>query len=285
MYEIPVFSAVLWMLPLSGKRGTAWQFNGTHNPHSTSRWHADACCHPKAGGHLILSLVIAYCIVEEEKIYNNDGGDGGGGQGISEEEDAATADFTMDEPPTMRDPLYLSPEEDDMYVNIENGKQRSGFAVDFSDPDGWESWKNAVVAKEGWTWYADNKDGDKFGFIADGIDGGQHIAVSLSGGEHGRVEVSYVVSYENFGMALAWLDGSIGNVHGLCEGKIPKHQTLNAIWDHRASVPKVELLDQRLEAGVNKTLHVCLTPRDGDDDAKKRKGTKNKFKLLGVRVF
>ena len=42
MYEIPVFSAVIWMLPLAGKKGTDWQFNATVNPYSTSAWHADA---------------------------------------------------------------------------------------------------------------------------------------------------------------------------------------------------------------------------------------------------
>lgn len=36
IYEIPVFSASIWILPLSSKQGTAWQFNGT-NPYATSR--------------------------------------------------------------------------------------------------------------------------------------------------------------------------------------------------------------------------------------------------------
>ena len=47
MYEIPVFSAVIWMLPLAGKRGIDWQFNRTANPYNTADWHADRCCHPK----------------------------------------------------------------------------------------------------------------------------------------------------------------------------------------------------------------------------------------------
>jgi len=41
MYEIPVFSAVMWMLPLAGKKGMEWQFNRTINPYSTSAWHTD----------------------------------------------------------------------------------------------------------------------------------------------------------------------------------------------------------------------------------------------------
>ena len=59
----------------------------------TADWHADACCHSKAAeGHLILSLVLAHCFIEEEKImlsYN--------------EKDTASGerDFTMDSSPTM----------------------------------------------------------------------------------------------------------------------------------------------------------------------------------------
>jgi len=271
MYEVPVFSAVIWMLPLSGKKGTMWQFNRT-NPYSTALWHADACCHPKPGGHLILSLVVAHCIAEEERMM------------LSGPDDAAEAehDLTTDDPPTMRDPIYLSPEEDTMYVK--NDGTYSGF--DFSDPDGEQSWKGAVVAEEGWTWYADNKDKDKFGFIADDISGGQHMAVSLSGGEHGRVEVAYVVSYENFGVAMAWLDESIENIQGFCNkeegGSTPTHQQLTAIWERQASVPKVELLGQKIEKGEKKILHLCLAPHGYNE---KQKGTKNKFKLLGVRVL
>ena len=36
--------------------------------------------------------------------------------------------------------------------------------------------------KQGWTWFADNKDNDKYGFIANNITGGQHIAFSITGG-------------------------------------------------------------------------------------------------------
>ena len=45
---------------------------------------------------------------------------------------------------------------------------------------------------EGWTWFADNKDNDKYGFIANNITGGQHIAFSITGGDHGLLEVSVV---------------------------------------------------------------------------------------------
>jgi len=275
-YEIPVFSSVIWMLPLAGKKGIDWQFNGTVNAYSTSAWHADACCHPKPSGHLILSLVLAYCIMEEERVmlsYNElDTADG-------------ERDFTMDATPTMREPLYLSPQEDDLYVR--NNLTYSGF--DFTDPSkGEKSWENIIVARDGWTWYADNKDKDKYGYIADGISGGQHIAISLSGGHYGKVELSYVVSYENFGVALVWVDESIDNVHkeGFCSEeadnvKTGMPQRLVAIWDAKASVPKVELLGKGLNEGeTNKTLHICLTPR-----SQNRKGTENKFKLLGVRVY
>ncbi|KAL7544982.1 hypothetical protein ACHAWF_008356 [Thalassiosira exigua] len=270
IYEIPVFSAVIWMLPLSMKKGRDWQFNRTENPYSTSAWHADACCHPPAQGHLILTLVIAYCMVEEEKImmsYN--------------EFDTAEGehDFTMDTVPILRTPLYLSPEEDDMYV-----WSKTEAVADFSDPNGEKDWKNIVAANEGWSWYADNKYLDKFGLIAGGDDGGQHLALKLSGKQHGRVDVTYVISYENFGVALVWLDESTENVHkqtfcnGKTEGKMP--QQLNAIWGAQASLPTNALLTERLKDGEEKVLHICLMPR-----SKNQKGTKNKFKLLSITVY
>ena len=274
MYEIPVFSAVIWMLPLAGKRGLYWQFNRTANPYNTAAWHADACCHPKPSGHLVLSLVLAHCILEEEKIMLS----------YSDQDTAyGQRDFTIDNPPSMREPLYLSPDEDNMFV-MNNSTSAGGF--DFTDPDGEKSWKKSIVSNTGWSWYADNKDKDKFGYIADGVEGGQHIAIALSGGEYGKVEISFVVSYENFGIANSWVDESAENVHegGLCNGQEkkadPNPQQLSAIWDQPVSVPKVEVLDNKLKAGENKTLHICLTPRD-----EKQKGTENKFKLLGVRVY
>lgn len=50
LYEIPVFSASIWMLPLASKLGIEKQFPkqfDTTNPYSTHDWHADACCHRK----------------------------------------------------------------------------------------------------------------------------------------------------------------------------------------------------------------------------------------------
>jgi hypothetical protein len=50
LYEIPVFSASIWMLPLASKLGMEKQFPkqfGLTNPYSTLDWHADACCHRK----------------------------------------------------------------------------------------------------------------------------------------------------------------------------------------------------------------------------------------------
>ena len=277
MYEVPVFSAVIWMLPLAGKKGIDWQFNTTlGNPYTTSVWHADACCHPKPPGHLILSLVLAYCIMEEEKVLLS----------YSELDKAeGEHDFTTDVTPVLREPLYLSPQEDELYVK--NSLRYGGF--DFTDSSkGEDSWKSAIKANNGWTWYADNKDKDKYGYIADGVSGGQHIAISLTGAKHGKVEISYVISYENFGVALVWLDGSADNTHTdtLCKKeanlnpKAGEPQPLVAKWDYKASVPKLELLKASLNEGEVKTLHVCLTPRSND-----QKGTENRFKLLGARVY
>ena len=108
-------------------------------------------CHPKPPGHKILSLVLAYCFLEEEKammsLSNTDKADG-------------ERDFTalLDAPPILRDPIYLSPQEDEIYVS--NNSPYGG--VDFRDSSkDEESWQSVVVANEGWKWYADTKDNDK----------------------------------------------------------------------------------------------------------------------------
>ena len=91
----------------------------------------------------------------------------------------------------LRDPLYLSPEEENMYVRTGMMSHASQDNVlDFTDPNGESIWKEKVILNEGWTWFADNKDNDKYGFMANNITGGQHIAFSITGGDHGLVEVS-----------------------------------------------------------------------------------------------
>jgi hypothetical protein len=60
-------------------------------------------------------------------------------------------------------------------------------------------------------------DKDKYGLIAKCVTGGQHIAFTLTGGKYGIIEVSFVISYENFGIALAWLDDKHDNTRSdLC---------------------------------------------------------------------
>ena len=185
MYEIPVFSASIWMLPLASKNGTAWQFDRANNPYSTSWWHTDKCCHPSAEGHRILSLVLIYCMVEEEKVL------------LESTDDAVMSvehDMTLNG--TLRDPIYLSPEEDSIYVHGARGNDT--IDIDFTDPRGEKLWTDLLVTNEGWTWYADNRDNDKFGLIANTT--GAHLAIEVTGWKnHGLVEVSFVMSYENFG--------------------------------------------------------------------------------------
>ncbi len=100
-------------------------------------------------------------------------------------------DLTADEG-ILRDPLYLSPEEDSMYVRSENSESFERYELDFEDLSGENLWKDKVVANEGWEWYPDNKDKDKYGLIANGITGGQHIAFSLNGGQYGIIEVRWL---------------------------------------------------------------------------------------------
>lgn len=177
LYEVPVFSATVWMIPLASKFGMKWQFNKTHNPFSTNNWHSDACCHPPPKGHLILSLVLAYCLVEEEKNMLSES---------IKHMNRDEYDFTLEG--VLRDPVYLSPEEDELYVR---NRGKDAFHVDFTDSNGESKWKSCVVENNSWVWYADNADKDKFGMIANTTEGGAHIALTLNGGGHGLIEVSH----------------------------------------------------------------------------------------------
>jgi len=276
MYQIPLISASAWLLPLAGKRGTSWQFNVT-NPYGTKAFHSDRCCHPKRFGHVILSLVLAYCFVEEEKIMTTYG---------SSETMEIEHDFTADAIPVLRDPIYLSDEEEKMYVRRES----DSYLIDFTDPSEDRIWNDAIAVNEGWSWYADNREKDKFGLIANDVSGGQHLSLEVFGGKHGLVEISYVISYENFGLSLVWIDddrtsgkkeeelclkettGLIGSERGV--------EILVASWDEKASVPTVTVLRQRVKEGQPKFIHICLTPK-----SESRQGKENKFKLLSVRLY
>ena len=189
LYEIPVISASLFMLSLASKEGAASQFD-PKNEYSTKSWHSDRCCHPRHNGHLILNLILAYNFVEEEKvmIQHQNSSD------LANVERDLSADKSL-----LRDPLYLSPEEENMYVRtgmMSNASQDN--VLDFTDPNGESIWKEKVILNEGWTWFADNKDNDKYGFIANNITGGQHIAFSITGGDHGLVEVSvFIHAYDS----------------------------------------------------------------------------------------
>lgn len=75
--------------------------------------------HPE--GHKILALVLAYCMVEEEKDllrHNSDKAE-------------IERDFTIHG--KMRDPVYLSLEEEAMYVQKDTDVSTD---IDFTDPDG-----------------------------------------------------------------------------------------------------------------------------------------------------
>lgn len=279
MYEIPVFSASGWMLPLASKMGMRMQFNKT-NPYATSNWHVDACCHPRRNGHLILSMVLMHCMAEEEKSMQSV-------EATYLDVNGIEHDYSADDNPLLREPIYLSPDEEAMYVRDEANQT----IIDFTDPRGEMLWKDVVVANEGWKWYADNRDKDKYGFIADNLAGGEHLALSVTGGKYGLVEISYVMSYKDFGISLAWLDDSHVNEKNkpLCatefgDSLIAKKVTtiaLKTIWDEKASVPTIMMMNSKIPEGEEKILHFCLTPHS--DEA--NKGKENKFKLLGVRVY
>ena len=231
---------------------------------------------PHPEGHKILALILAYNMHEEEKQMLN----------LSEKADIER-DFTIDG--LLRDPVYLSPEEEEMYVQKQT---KVATDIDFTDPNGEDEWKKYTKLIESWRWYADNKDNDKFGLISSDMEGGPHVAMSIKGGKHGLIEISYVMSYENFGLALAWIDDKVDNRKiEMCKTVVKrkgadtksrgnKPERLIAYWDESASVPTVQLLKTRLSEGEEKILHICLTPQN-----EYTVGDENKFKLLGVRVY
>ena len=232
LYEVPVISANVWMLPLASKFGMAWQFNKTHNPYSTAKWHADRCCHPHKEGHRILVMVLAYNIAKEEADM------------LSSNEELAEVEKDWTLHGVMRDPIYLSPEEESLYISSD---ATSSFEIDFTDSKGWDHWNQYLVVNDGpWKWHADNIDEDKFGLITSNTNGGTHVSIAVVGGKYGLVEIQYVVSYENFGIALAWVDSSQSNtIQSRCnteiKDKVPVNtnlkapQRLIAIWNEPAS--------------------------------------------------
>ena len=72
----------------------------------------------------------------------------------------AERDFTALDAPILRNPLYLSQQEDEQYVT--NQSQYECGDVDFTDSSsGEKTWQSLIMANEGWDWYADNQDNDK----------------------------------------------------------------------------------------------------------------------------
>ena len=132
MYEVPVFSVVNWLFPMTGKMGTDRQFDKSW-PWSTINWHSDSCCHPqRGGGHHVIALVIAYrrrrsCYLTIKRLI------------LMRKENMII--YTMDGVPLLRDPLYLSPDEDELYV----WNNSSTFLLDFTDPNGEEKWKKSII--------------------------------------------------------------------------------------------------------------------------------------------
>ena len=163
--------------------GGTSQFSPRRNPYATSAWHTDNCCHPDGSGHRILSMILAYNFVEEERV-------------MLEQDDADLATVERDltaEEGLLRDPLYLSDEEDAMYIR--NYGRYGAFQqdyLDFTDPNKKQEWEDTIVKNEGWEWYPDNKYKDKYGFIANNVTGGPHIAFSLTGQRYGLIEVSHL---------------------------------------------------------------------------------------------
>lgn len=113
--------------------------------------------------------------------------------------------------------------------------------------------------------------------------------MALTGGKHGLIEISHVVSYENFGLCLVWIDDTTENqfekeCNQTYDGGFVgfgNFEKIMGYWEEKASVPQVRVMSNRLYEGENRILHICLTP----PNRKFVKGTSNKFKLLGVRVY
>ena len=267
-------SASVWMLSQHSKMGISRQFM-PGNPFSTYAWHnGQKCCHPLRDGHLVLSLVLSYCLVEEEKyMFNN-----------NESMIPIEHDATMREQPKLRDPIFLSPEEDKLYVRNDIDVRE----FDFTDPSKETMWGESVVLNEGFSFFADNIDRDKHGLITNNVEGKSHFVMSLEGGKYGLIEISYIISYMSFGDALAWLsDTKDKQIHHLCSKKetfgVGQRQDLDRLsghWKEQVSIPTVIILKQRIEHGSRKNLHICLLPKK-----ESKPWSDNKFKVLHVRTY
>lgn len=64
--------------------------------------------------------------------------------------------------PNLREPLYISPDEDNLYVHNNGKDAKEAVSYDFTNPDGESVWKNAIKVNNLWKWYADNKDKVRF---------------------------------------------------------------------------------------------------------------------------
>lgn len=276
-YEIPMISANVWLLPLATKLGIDMQHNKSY-PFSTNHWHTDPCCHPRHAGHRVLALTLAYALEEERKVMQQ-------GEELSEWE----YDLTTNDDPFLRLPMYLSQEEEDLWVQ-NSASSVNLTIVDFQDPTS-TSWRDALVANEGWDLFADNRDKDKFGLITNSTadqEWDPHVAFRLTGEKNGMVEASFIGSYENFGNALMWTDQD-PLMHGNCTidsvQRIVRYEQiaqLNTRWTQKVSVPIFVLKNDVLKAGEEKILHFCLMK---PSDKQVQNGESNKFKLLVVRLL
>lgn len=183
MYEVPLISAVEWLLPMARKLGRNMQFNRSY-PFNTASYHADKCCHPPTKGHRMLALLLAYSLSEEMKH-------------LDEPRSYWEKDFSAADPPVLGDPIKLSPEEEIAYVLSEPGQ-----LIDFkSGPHANEA---LLATNEGWEVSADNKEHDKFGLVSTTV--GAYFAISLPIHPLRITDVSFIRSYANFGKASFCID-------------------------------------------------------------------------------
>jgi hypothetical protein len=128
----------------------------------------------------------------------------------------------------------------------------------------------------GWSWIADNKEGDKFGLIA--TKPGAHVALKLNVSQ--VVTIGFLHSYEKVGRASAWLHASPAlpdEAREFCNfGTKPPASmlsptTLESLWTEKASMFDSVSLPVKLPREAAIFLHLCL-----------QKTKFPKFKLLTV---
>jgi len=264
-YGVPTFSVVDGVFKHAYKLNRTGMFTNDLI-FSTSRFHADACCHPFWTGHYLLAATLIYNLNEEL---------GWAGVEVTQEE----KDWTAMSPPRLPTPLRLTEQEDEVYV-----RQGVFMSLNFMHPSGRAYNSSRLKKHVNWEWVADNKENDKFGLQTSTL--GAVVTFAVTTGKLGSIRLNTLLSYETFSDAVAFVT-TIQEVPGkdlksVCDGTdkdlplLAKVVVRGTETYMKESVPRLTMLRNLfIKPEHSYFLHVCTTVSHAN---------KNwvKFKILDV---